>query len=516
MKSEFRIQRRAVAVACGLLSLSSAAAAQISFQAPIAYPSGSDPRGVALADFDGDGDVDIAVTVHNPARLALLRNTGAGAFLAPELTTLIAGTDPVGMVARDFNLDGHVDLMLANSATNGVRFLRNLGDGHFVSGEGLVVDDDPQNIAAADFDLDGDYDVAVTCRGDDTVKFIRNEGLGHFVVAQTLAAGDSPRGLAFGRLSAVPSLGAAPLDLAVVAHGSRQVRLYRGQGNGTFVASGVLTLGGIERPESIAIADVDNDGDDDLLVTLADTTVHDIGVFRQLSPGVFCQCDYFDVGGVHPVGLVVGDFDFDTYIDAAAVNSVTSSLSVLRNLAGQQFGELQTFPVLGPDAMALAAADLDGNHYLDLVVTNDGGNSVSVILNGRDNPSNYCLSSPNSAGSGAHMGWSGMPSVSAGSFALAVSGAPASVNGLFFIGETPTQVPYSSGYLCIAPPVARLGPALMTSSTGSASRLLDFNVWPTSVIDAGSVWNAQFWYRDPLSGSGGTNFSDGLRVVFEP
>lgn len=515
MHSKLQTGQRAISVVCGLLAISSAASAQISFGTPIAYSSGNDPRGVALADFDSDGDVDIVATVHDPARLALLRNTGTGAFLAPEFMTLIAGTDPVGMVARDFNLDGHIDLMLANSATNGVRFLRNLGDGDFVSGQGLVVDADPEDLVAADFDADGDDDVAVTCRGGDTVKFIRNNGLGQFTVVQTLPAGDSPRGLALGRLSALPALGAAPLDLALVAHGSRQVRIYRSLGDGTFVANGVLTLGGVERPESIAVADVDNDGDDDLLVTLADTTVHDIGVFRQISPGVFCQCDYFDVGGVHPVGLVVGDFDFDTYIDAAAVNSVTSSVSVLRNLAGQQFGELQTFPVLGPDAMALATADLDGNHYLDLVVTNDGGNSVSVMLNGRDNPSNYCVSSANSAGSGAHMGWMGMPSVSAGGFTLAVSGAPASVNGLFFIGETPTQVPYQSGFLCIAPPLARLGPALMTSSTGSASRLLDFNTWPTTVISAGSVWNAQFWYRDPLAGSGGTNFSDGLRVVFE-
>ncbi len=516
MKSKLQTSRHAFRVACGLLTISSSAFAQISFETPIAFPSGNQPSGVALADFDGDGDIDIAAAIHDPARLALLRNTGSGMFLAPEFTTLIAGTDPIALVARDFNLDGHPDLMLVNSATNGMRFLRNLGDGHFVSGEGLAVDHNPRNIDAADFDGDGDDDIALTCRDDDTVQFIRNEGLGHFTLVQTLAAGDNPRGLAFGRLSDIATVGAAPLDVAVVAHGSRQVRLYRGVGDGTFVPSGLLTLGGIERPEAIAIADIDKDGDDDMVVTLADTTVHDIGVFYQLSPGVFCQCEYFDVGGVHPVGLVLGDFDRDTFIDAATVNSATSNVSVLRNLAAQQFGELQTIAVLGPDAAAIATGDLDGNHYLDLVVTNDGGNSVSVILNGRDNPSNYCLSSANSAGAGAHMAWSGIPSVTANNFALAVSGAPISVNGLFFFGETPTQVPYQSGYLCIAPPVARLGPVVMTSSTGVASRPLDFGVWPTSVISAGSVWNAQFWYRDPLAGSGGSNFSDGLRVVFEP
>lgn len=514
MSIHLQARHGALSIACGLLATSSMAVAQISFDIPVAYLSGNDPKGLAIADFDGDGGADIAVTIHNPARLALLRNAGNGAFLAPDFTTLIAGTNPIGMVARDFNLDGHIDLMLANSDTQGVRFLRNLGDGHFASGQGLVVDEDPRNIVAADFDNDGDDDIAVTCRGGDTLKIIRNEGGGVFSVVQTLAAGDSPRGLAVGELDG--SLGlVGTLDLAVVSHGSRQVRLYGGVGDGTFVLNEVLSMAGSERPEDVAIADVDNDGLDDLLVTLADTTVHDIGVFHQLTPGVFCQCDYFDTGGAHPVGLVTGDFDLDTRVDVAAVDSVLSSVSVLANLGGQ-FGDLQMFPVLGPQSTAIAAGDFDGNHYLDLVVTNDDGNSISVLLNGRDNPSNYCLSSANSAGAGAYMAFSGVPSVAANAFGLEVGGAPAGVVGLFFMGEVPSQVPYHDGYLCIAPPVARLGPALMTSPVGTASRALDFTVWPTSVISAGSVWNAQFWYRDPLAGTGSTNFSDGLRVVFEP
>jgi hypothetical protein len=505
---------RASSIVGGVLITSALAAAQISFGTPIAYGAGEDPRGIALADFDGDGDVDVLVTVHNPARLALLHNNGQGGFVPPVFTTLIAGTDPAGIVARDFDGDGHVDVMVANSATSGVRFLRNLGNGDFESGAGMVVESGPQNIGAADFDGDGNMDAAVTNRGDGSISFIRNLGGGSFSVVQTLAAGDSPRGLAFGRLT--PSVsGASSVDVAVAAYGSRQVRIFRGIGDGTFSAHVTLDLAGLEQPEDVAMADIDKDGLDDLLVTLANTTVHYVGVLRQTAPGVFCVCDFFDVGGIRPVGIAAGDFDFDTFVDVAAVNSTTNDVSVLRNLRNGQFGELQTFPVLGPEAQSIAAADLDGNHYLDLVVTNNLGNSVSVLLNGRPNPSTYCQSSPNSAGAGARMSWTGTPSIAANAFTLEVGGAPAGVNGIFFLGQTPTETPYQAGVLCIHPPFARLSPAVMTSPGGMASRALDFALWPASTIEPGSVWNMQFWYRDPSMAIGTTNFSDGLRVVFD-
>jgi hypothetical protein len=506
---------RALSIVGGAFITSAFAAAQISFGTPIAYVAGDDPRGAVLADFDGDGDLDIVVTVRNPAQLALLRNNGQGGFAPPEFTALISGTDPSGIVARDFDGDGHVDVMVSNNGTNGVRFLKNLGDGDFLSGAGLVVGANPQNIDAADFDGDGDMDVAVTNRGDGTISFIRNLGGGAFTVAQTLSAGSSPRGFAFGRLTPAGTGGVSSVDVALVAYGSRQVRVFQGLGDCTFSAHLTIDLVGLERPEALAIADIDNDGDDDLLVSLSDTTVHDIGIFSQTAPGVFCPCDYFDVGGLHPVGVAVGDFDFDSFVDVASVNSVTNDVSVLRNLRNAQLGELQTFPVLGPAAQCIVTGDLDGNHYLDIVVTNNLGNSVSVILNGRDNPSNYCQSSPNSAGTGARMSWAGVPSIAANNFTLEVGGAPAGVNGIFFIGQTPTETPYQSGYICIHPPFTRISPPVMTSSGGTASRTLDFSMWPASTIEPGSAWNAQFWYRDPTSGIGTTNFSDGLRVVFD-
>lgn len=514
MKLEIRSPSRAICIAGAFLAASSSAVAQISFQVPTAFVAGEEPHAVALADFDDDGDIDIAATVHNPARLALLRNDGFGVFSAPEFTTLATGADAAGIVARDFNGDGHMDVAIAYSADATLRYLRNLGDGDFVVGDSVVVGENPQDVAAADFDGDGDDDLVVSNRTSNTVSVVRNLGLGDFLRIQTLAAGVSPRGLAFGEFGALEGSFAA--DLAVVSHGSREVRIFHNDGTGLYVLANTLTLGGLERPEAVAVADIDQDGDDDLLVTLADTTVHDVGVFRQTSPGVFCQCDYYDVGGVHPIGIVAADFDLDTYVDVAAVNSTSSTIAVLRNLNGVSFGELQNYALLGPESDFVAAADLNGDHYLDLVATNDLGNSVSVLLNARDNPSSYCIGSPNSTGGSALIGSSGSTSMAANDFVLEVHGAPASVNGLFFLGQNPIQTPYMSGYLCIRPPFARLGPTDVTDAGGFAMHPLDVSAWPAMGIEAGSIWNAQFWYRDPSAlGGATTNFSNGLRIVFD-
>jgi hypothetical protein len=88
-----------------------------------------------IADFDGDRDLEVVASVRSPAALSLLRNLGDGTFAAPELSPLNAGTDPVGLVARDFTGDGRVDVLVAQSGTDTLKLMRNLVDGTFVPGD---------------------------------------------------------------------------------------------------------------------------------------------------------------------------------------------------------------------------------------------------------------------------------------------------------------------------------------------------------------------------------------------
>jgi len=100
-----------------------------------------------------------------------------------------------------------------------------------------------------------------------------------------------------------------------------------------------------------------------------------------------------------------------------------------------------------------------------------------------------------------------------------VSGAPPLKNGLFFYGSAQASVPWGDGMRCVGGSLQRLA-LLRTDASGAASSPLDFAQFPLSsgphALLAGSVWNFQFYFRDPLGGPAGWNSSDALEVGFCP
>ena len=174
---------------------------------------------------------------------------------------------------------------------------------------------------------------------------------------------------------------------------------------------------------------------------------------------------------------------------------------------------------------ALQWVDCNENDVLD---TCDilGGTSQDMNGNGIPDececpePVHYCTTSPNSVGSGAVIVSIGLRSISVNSFSLATSNAPPGQFGLFFYGASQANQPFGEGIRCVGGLIFRLSPPVFTDGTGRAVRQLDFTRPPANgglgQITPGSVWNFQFWYRDPPGGPAGFNLSDGLEVTFCP
>src|SRR5690606_38127168 len=111
------------------------------FAEPLTLETGNRPSGVAAADFDGDGDIDIAVTHSRDGNVGLYRNQGAPNFLPPILFTV--GNNPSGLVAADFDGDGDIDLAVANEGNGDgsagtISLLRNNGNGTFATAQTLI------------------------------------------------------------------------------------------------------------------------------------------------------------------------------------------------------------------------------------------------------------------------------------------------------------------------------------------------------------------------------------------
>ena len=122
---------------------------------------GMNLQGIATADFNGDGKLDVAVTDSVSNTVMILLGNGDGTFGAP--LAIPVGNEPVATLAGDFNNDGKLDLAVANFADDTVTLLLGNGDGTFTqaSGSPYPVGYGPYAITAADFNGDGKLDLAV-------------------------------------------------------------------------------------------------------------------------------------------------------------------------------------------------------------------------------------------------------------------------------------------------------------------------------------------------------------------
>ncbi len=145
-----------------------------SFQAADYYAVDGWPAGIRSADFDGDGVPDVAVACWDGGEVAVLTANSAldGTLLAAEYFP--TGTNPSGVACADFDLDSRVDLAVSNSADDTVSILLGNGDGTFEEQQVIFAGLTPRGLVAADFNDDGAPDLAITNYDFEAVAILIN------------------------------------------------------------------------------------------------------------------------------------------------------------------------------------------------------------------------------------------------------------------------------------------------------------------------------------------------------
>jgi len=133
------------------------------FASPVNYPVGTNPRFILVADFNKDHRLDLAVADfdnNNPVgTISILLGDGAGGFAAAGNVSTQA--QPISIVAADFNSDGNLDLASVNQGRGSVSILAGNGAGGFSLSSVHDVGPFPTYGAAIDLNGDGKLDLAV-------------------------------------------------------------------------------------------------------------------------------------------------------------------------------------------------------------------------------------------------------------------------------------------------------------------------------------------------------------------
>jgi len=336
------------------------------------FSAGSDPVCILVGDFNGDGKLDIVVLNRVPSTLSVLLGNGDGTFQTEKTTAISTGNLPDSLAIGDFNGDGKLDVAvtvsLAQIGQRAVAVLLGNGDGTFQVPINYDSGSGAHFAIVGDFNADGKPDIAVADSSANAISVLLGKGDGTFK-----AVLNTPTTLtSVGPLSLADFNRDAKVDILMAAlNGSSdgQFHVFPGNGDGSFKTP-LSTVTGTGVVLAVAVDDVNGNGMADVLAQT------DAGLFTFLGKGdgTFVQGATFLLSPDSRF-LVVADLDGDGKADLASVDGTSDRLSVA---FGNGDGTFQVAPVvpfatdpISPGAFFVLAEDMNGDGVLDLIA--DGG-----------------------------------------------------------------------------------------------------------------------------------------------
>lgn len=303
---------------------------------------------MAHGDIDGDGLPDLAIGAGGasergdkdsfPGRVVLLRNAGAGRFEAKG--EFAAESLAKGVALADLDNDGRLDLIYTargsgyegDTSLGKLSLRQGLGDWKFGPALEVEAGKSAYYVETGDLNNDGFLDILVPNEHDTTVTYFLNPGKAMFPKRQppsrhTLRATQNPDGLspAVNDVRAADVTGDGNLDVVTANLRTSTLSIFPGNGDGTFRSDTLLDGG--KDCAFLAVGDLDRDGDVDILVT--HWTQDFASVFLNNGNGVFSpRKDY--ATGLGNYGVTLCDLDGDGKLDAVTANYRERSLSVLK------------------------------------------------------------------------------------------------------------------------------------------------------------------------------------------
>ena len=302
------------------------------FRPKVNYPVGGQAQDLAAGDFNGDGRLDLVVSLSDiVSSLSLLTGNGDGTFNAPiNFPNTGAQEDSPAVVATDLDNDGRLDVVLAHAiacfvspcvAARTITVMLGFGDGTFQLPFDIEVGTGMSRIVVGDFNRDGIKDLGIA--GDNSqVYILLGVGNGTFLKQPTITLTADTLFVDGTDIDIADLNGDTIQDLvvAIPTNGSRTAILL-GNGDGTFQPGQILTEPRLRVPQYQVIADFNRDGFLDLALALANGTEGLFEIRTGNGDGTFDPPVLYaappPLSSVGGGTLVTGDFNRDGRPDIA-------------------------------------------------------------------------------------------------------------------------------------------------------------------------------------------------------
>lgn len=353
---------------------------------------------IAFADVENDGDKDVFITGTNniEERIAkLYTNDGDGHFT--EATgTPFDGVSWGSIAFADIDNDDDQDLLITglNNADERItKLYSNDGEGNFIDiMASSFVGVSGGSIAFGDTDNDNDQDLLIT--GSDNqnqriCKLYENDGYGYFTeVINTPFIGINLSSVAFADID-----NDNDLDLLITGRVSSNISisyLYENIANGIYTLVMNTPFEGVNR-SSVAFADIDDDNDNDVLITGQNSTYGNIAkLYTNDSNGVYTEVIGTSFYSMASGSIAFIDIDNDNDQDVLIAGNIAASSEEFRSIlytndGNGVFEEVTGTPFEQVYNSATAFADIDNDNDQDMIITGvstNSGGTAKLYTNG--------------------------------------------------------------------------------------------------------------------------------------